>query len=65
VNDATPYAIYRGTTKYLVHEFSEDRPGLWCPLGPTYDRAKAHLLADSLNRDLEEAKQERKAKQVK
>jgi hypothetical protein len=43
-------AIYLGT-KYVVREYDEGRAGLWARLGPNYDRAKAGLLADSLNRE--------------
>lgn len=52
-------AIYLGT-KYVVREYDEGRAGLWACLGPDYNRAKAGLLADCLNREREEQKAERK-----
>jgi hypothetical protein len=53
-------AIYLGT-KYVVREYDESRAGLWAYLGPNYDRAKAGRLADCLNREREEQKDERRA----
>lgn len=48
-------AIYLGT-KYVVREYDESRTGLCVVLGPDYDRSKAATLADSLNRERDEAK---------
>ena len=52
----TCLAIYLGT-KYVVREYDESRAGLWACLGPDYDRSKAGLLADSLNRERDEQKE--------
>jgi len=49
-------AIYLGT-KYVAREYDPSRTGLWAYLGPDYDRAKAGLLADSLNRERDEQKE--------
>jgi len=52
----TCLAIYLGT-RYVVREYDESRAGLWACLGPDYDRAKAGLLADCLNREREEQRE--------